>query len=139
MATASAIGRMMQDAQTRLAAAMERLGAVLGVEAVDVTALRYRDPAYEAAARWTALAGWAEALADRVTATGAADRLAVLRVVLQRELSGRTKAELEQFALDYGLALGSKLTKDEMVSALAEQLTGQRLEAGETLAVLDEA
>lgn len=125
MATTSAIGRMMQEAQTRLAGAMARLSAAVGVPELAVSEIRYRDPAYEAAARWAALAEWAEALAERVATADERDkRLTVLRVVLQRELNNKTKAELEQFALDYGLALGSHLRKDEMVAALAEQLTG---------------
>jgi hypothetical protein len=132
MATTSAIGKMTSDAQARLAVAMERLSAALGVPPLAVMALRYRDPAYEAAARWAALAEWAEQLADRVDGIAPAhpahERLAVLRLVLQRELSAKTKAELEQFARDYGVALNSSLKKDEMVTALAEQLTGQRLE-----------
>jgi hypothetical protein len=144
---------MASDAQARLAAAMERISAALGVPSLAVTSLRYRDPAYEAAARLAALAEWAETLAERVSAPAAADRqagerLAVLRVVLQRELSARTKAELEQFARDYGLALGGKERKDEMVTVLAEQLTGKRLEVVpadekpddlETLTVLEHA
>lgn len=139
MATTSAIGRMMQEAQTRLTAAMERLSAAFGVPMLAVMEIRYHDPAYETAARWAALAEWAEALAARIADQTADDRLTVLRVVLQRELSDRTKAELEQFALDYGLALGSHLRKDEMVTALAEQLTGKRLEddLAEPMAVLE--
>ncbi len=150
MATTSAIGKMAADAQERLAAAMERLGDALGVPPLDLAGVRYRDGAYEAAARLATLAEWAAGLAERVstpvTDDLTSDRLAVLRVVLERELRAKTKAELEQFALDYGLALGGGLRKDEMVTALAEQLTGKRLdvvpaaempdEAGETLAVL---
>lgn len=128
MATTGAIGRMMQEAQTRLAGAMERLSAAVGVPVLAVSEIRYRDPAYEAAARWAALAEWAEALAERIADPTADERLTVLRGVLQHLLSDKTKGELEQFALDYGLALGSHLRKDEMVAALAEQLTGKRLE-----------
>lgn len=140
----------MQEAQTRLAGAMERLSAALDVPVLAVNEIRYRDPAYEAAARWEALAEWAETLAERISATATdninSERLAVLRVVLQRELNNKTKAELEQFALDYGLAPSSHLRKSEMVTALAEQLTGKRLEIVqasdrpdglETLAVLE--
>ena len=128
MATSSAIGKLAGDAQVRLAAAMQRLSAALGVPPLAVTELRYRDPAYEAAARLAALAEWAETLAGRVSAPAtdeqASERLAVLRVVLQRELSAKTKAELAQFAAEWGLALDDDLRKDEMISVLLEQLTG---------------
>lgn len=124
MATTSAIGKMASQAQARLAAAMERLSASLGVPPLAVTELRYRDPAYQEAARWAALAEWAETLADRVDGMASADRLAVLRAVLQRELGARTKAELAQFAAEWGLTLDDDLRKDEMVTALVGQLTG---------------
>jgi hypothetical protein len=88
-------------------------------------ALRYRDPAYEAAARWAALAEWAEQLADRVDGIAPAhpahERLAT---VLQGELNRKTKAELQQWAADWGLTLDDDLRKDEMIAALLDQLQG---------------
>jgi len=132
MATKSAIGKMAQEAQDRLAEAMQRLSDSLGIVPINVTAIRYRDPAYEAAARLAALADWAGEIADLVEDTlfdGVnSDKLAVVRVVLQDVLGAKTKAELEQFATSYGLDADAKAKKDEIVASLAEQLTGKRLE-----------
>jgi hypothetical protein len=127
MATSSAIGKMTSDAQARLAAAMERLSAALGVPPLAVTALRYRDPAYEAAARLAALAEWAEDLAGRLDQPAQADSQASERLaaVLQGELSRKTRAELLQLAADWGLTLDDDLRKDEMVAALLAQLRGE--------------
>lgn len=129
MATKSAIGKMAQEAQDRLAEAMQRLSDSLGIAPINVAAIRYRDPAYEAAARLAAMADWAGEIADLVEDTlFDDDKLAVVRVVLQDVLGAKTKAELEQFASSYGLDFDAKARKDELVTALAEQLTGQRME-----------
>jgi len=123
MATASAIGRMLAEAQGRLTTAMARLSEALGVPPLAVLEVRYRDPAYQEAARWTALAEWAEALAERV---GRADDQAVGRLaeVLTDELNRKTKAELQQWAAEQGLTLDGDLRKDEMVTTLLAQLRG---------------
>lgn len=127
MATTSAIGKLASDAQARLAAAMERISAALGVPPLAVTELRYRDPAYEAAARLAALAEWAEDLAARVSAPTVADGQASERLVaaLEGELNRKTKAELQEWAAEQGLTLDDDLRKDEMVAALLAQLRGK--------------
>jgi len=146
MATKSAIGKMAQAAQHKLAAAMGRLSDALGVVPVDVAGIRYRDPEYEATMRLVSLAGWATEIADLVedvaVNSASSDKLAVLRVVLQGELSAKTKAELERFAESYGLDVDASAKKDDMITHLAETLTGKRLDyvdAGDAPSDLDEA
>lgn len=68
MATKSAIGKMAVDARNRLTAAMTALSQSVGVPPVDLETIRYRDPAYEAAAHLAALADWAEQIAAQVPA-----------------------------------------------------------------------
>jgi len=144
MATKSAIGRMMQEAQNRLDGAMQALSEALGVAPLDLSRIRDRDPAYERAAQVEALATWAEALAGNVYSLvpgvedetsdlvderdRLSDRLAVVHLVLESLLRQQTKAALEQFAADFGLEMDGSAKKEAMVTALAEQLTGKRIE-----------
>lgn len=60
MASKSAIGRGQAEALGRLAAAMQSIGALVNVPAVNLAEIHYRDPDYQNMARMQALAGWAE-------------------------------------------------------------------------------
>lgn len=69
MATKSAIGKLATEAMADLDRAMRDIGTALGIDPLDLAAVRYRDPAYQDAMRLRVLADWAATVAGALQPT----------------------------------------------------------------------
>lgn len=135
MATKSAIGRLHDQALIRLTDAMQTLAGALDVAPVDVAAIRFRDPAYQAAARLEALATWAEALAAAVDAgvvsSGPTGPIPLVTFPVDDEIDDEpvedaagldtlTINELRSLAKEAGVDLSVHRSKQAIIDALQE-------------------
>ncbi|MBN2446344.1 MAG: hypothetical protein JXO22_06455 [Phycisphaerae bacterium] len=131
MATKSAIGKMRQDALDRMVAAMQVFNDLFSLPPLHLDRIIYHDPAYQEAARLTALADWLHELLDVVDAPDADNpdvRLGLVRLVLDAVLREHTVAKLQELADQFDIALGDATRKDDLVRVIAEALTGKAIQ-----------